>query len=138
MSRQNFSRTTRDDAFLWNARANIGVIDGIAIEEQYMPQKEAGLIYWCENCKFCHTDRMYFDVDHLVPDRQMRGSSNAANTAINAVILCKSYEAGARGCNQAKGARLWPPPGAGLAYTRRELDMNWLEPRLRGANTHWG
>ncbi|MGB3245118.1 MAG: hypothetical protein WBB25_11325 [Sulfitobacter sp.] len=137
MSRQNFSPAMRGEVFRWNAIAVIGRIDGVNIDEQQQDARKQGLIYYCENCKFCHTDRMYFDVDHLVPDVQFRGTGRPSNSPINAVVLCKSYESGARGCNQTKGGRNWPPPGAGLAITRKELDMNWTPIHLRDANSVW-
>ena len=80
---------------------------------------------------------MYFDIDHLVPDAQMQGTGRSSNVWHNAIVLCKSYEAGSRGCNQTKGGRNWPPPDAGLARTRKELDLNWTPMRDRDANSVW-
>jgi hypothetical protein len=137
MARQNFSRPLRDTVLRWNATELIHVVSGIMIVETHIADKERGLIQFCENCKFCQTDRAYFDVDHLVPDREMRGSGRRSDVVENAVVLCKSYEKGARGCNQTKGGRLWPPPDAGLARTRPELDLNWMPMHLRDANTLW-
>ncbi len=137
MARQEFSSVLRDEVFRWNATELIHHISGIMIDERHMADKHAGRIYFCENCKFCQTDKMYFDIDHLVPDKEFRGSPNASNVALNAIVLCKSYESGARGCNQTKGARLYPPPDAGLARTRPELDLNYCAMHLRDANRLW-
>lgn len=137
MSRQEFGDPLRDEVFRWNAATNIGSVTGIMIDERYQDDKRAGRIFYCENCKFCHTDRKYFDIDHLVPDAEMRGSGRPSNIPLNAIVLCKSYEKGARGCNQTKGARLYPPPNAGLARTRPELDLNYMPMHLRDANDLW-
>jgi hypothetical protein len=136
-TRQNFSDPMRDEIFKWNACDLIHHVSGIEIVEKHIPDQKAGRIYFCENCKFCHTDRMYFDIDHLVPDKHFRGTGRLSNIPLNGIVLCKSYEKGARGCNQTKGSRYWPPPNAGLARTRKDLDMNWMPMHLRDANTLW-
>ncbi|QHQ35085.1 hypothetical protein [Algicella marina] len=137
MSRQNFTPKQRDEIFKWNAADLIHSVSGIMIDERYIRHKEQGLVYFCENCKFCQIDRMYFDIDHLVPDVQLRGTGHRSNIPLNAIVLCKSYETGARGCNQTKGGKLWPPPNAGLARTRPDLDLNYMDIHLRDANTLW-
>ncbi|MFT6169841.1 MAG: hypothetical protein ACJAR9_001965 [Celeribacter sp.] len=137
MSRQNFPKPLRDEIFKYNAADLIGYVSGIRIDERHQADKRLGRIYYCENCKFCHTDKMYFDIDHLVPDKQFHGTGRPSNGWINAIVLCKSYEKGARGCNQTKGSRNWPPPNAGLARTRPELDMNYAAMIERDANTVW-
>lgn len=137
MSRQNFSKAMRDEIFKWNATDLIGHVSGIRIDDRHQEDKRKGRIYYCENCKFCHTDKMYFDVDHLVPDKQFRGTGKRSNVWFNAIVLCKSYEKGARGCNQTKGGRNWPPPGAGLARSRPELDMNYADMIERAPNEVW-
>ena len=83
-------------------------------------------VYYCENCLFCHSDQAYFDIDHLVPDRNFRiwQKHVDARDPINMVVLCKSTERGERGCNQSKGANLFVPVERGLAYSRQDLDMN--------------
>lgn len=71
--RRNFSQPQRMSALRCNAEnLRDHAIDGICIAEAYLPQQREGLIYYCENCLFCHTDTQYFDVDHLVPDRMFR------------------------------------------------------------------
>ena len=137
MSRQNFIPAQRDAVLKWNATELIHVVSGIMIDERYIAEKQRGRIMFCENCKFCQTDRQYFDVDHLVPDVQMQGTGRPSNILLNAIVLCKSYEKGARGCNQTKGGRFFPPPNAGLARTRPELDLNYMPMYLRDANTQW-
>lgn len=137
MTRSEFRDPQKELAYRLNARRNVGFVDGVWIVESQQDAKLRGEIYFCENCKFCHTDRAYFDVDHLVPDKQFRGSANASNVDINAVILCKSLVKGDRGCNQTKGSKNWPPPGVGLAYSRAEEDMNYCPIGDRGANTVW-
>ena len=137
MARQEFSDALKDDVFRYNGMNNIGTVDGVWIIESQQAARLRGEVYYCENCKFCHTDRAFFDVDHLVPDKQMQGSHHASNVAINAVILCKSLARGDRGCNQTKGSKNWPPPGAGLAHTRPDDDMNCHPVQTRGQNTVW-
>ena len=75
---------------------------------------------------FCHTEQRFFDVDHLVPDRSFRlwGIHSEARNPINMVILCKSGQLGDLGCNQSKGSRSFVPDKRGLAYSRRDLDLN--------------
>jgi hypothetical protein len=137
MSRQNFSKAVRDEIYKWNASSLKSYVSGVRIDDRHQEDKRNGLIYYCENCKFCHTDQAYFDIDHLVPDKHFRGTGNPSNVWFNAIVLCKSYELGARGCNQTKGSRYWPPPGAGLARTRPELDMNYADMHERDPNTVW-
>ncbi len=137
MSRQNFSKILRDEVFKWNAATLMGGVSGVRIDERYQKDREQGLMYYCENCKFCHTDKKYFDIDHLVPDKQMQGTGRPSNIWQNAIVLCKSYEAGTRGCNQTKGSANWPPPGVGLARSRRDLDLNYADMHERAPNTQW-
>jgi hypothetical protein len=128
MSRQNFSQAQRDSAFQMNAKwLAEHRVDGVEMTLAAEPLRKAGLVYYCENCLFCHTDRSYFDVDHLVPDRSFRvwGKHVDARQAINMLILCKSKESGDNGCNQCKGAKSLVPRSRGLAYTHSELDLNW-------------
>jgi hypothetical protein len=131
--RSEFTSAGKASALRANAAANVGNIDGVWISEQWYEQKRAGMIYYCENCKFCHTDPEYFDVDHFVPDQEFKrsGSVNASNVAINMGILCKSQRRGDNGCNQRKGSKLDPPPRSGLAFTRSEIDMNCCPLSLR-------
>ena len=138
MARDNFYHFQRDDVFKANAQRNIGNVDGIWVQEANIPDQEKGRVIWCENCKFCHTDRAYFDIDHLVPDKQFRdGTRGPSNVIINAIVLCKSLKTGDRGCNQTKGSRIFPPPLTGLAYSRKDEDMNCMPVHLRGANEQW-
>jgi hypothetical protein len=125
--RQNFTPEQRRSAFQANARwLSDHNVDGIWIAEGYEHLRRSGLICYCENCLFCHTDQSYFDVDHLVPDSQFKawGKHVEARDSINMVILCKSIEKGSLGCNQCKNASLWVPRLRGLAFTRQVLDMN--------------
>jgi hypothetical protein len=133
--RSNFTRAGRTSALQANGLENAGNVDGVWIAEAYLAQKAAGQIYYCENCKFCHTDASYFNVDHLVPDTEFKrsGSSNRSNLAINMAVLCTSKKAGDFGCNQCKGGKLDPPPGSGLAYTNPDIDMNCCPLHLRNA-----
>lgn len=129
MSRQNFSKGQRDSAFEANAHwLRRHRVDGIQIAESYQSYHMAGQIQYCENCLFCHTDRRFFDVDHLVPDRSFRDwqKHGDARQPINMVILCKSLMQGDYGCNQSKGSRIFVPNHRGLAYSRRDLDMNYV------------
>ena len=129
--RRNFSAGQRDDAFRFNAMENIGTVDGVMKDERFIAAFEAGQVFYCVACKFCHTDRAHFDVDHLVPDREFRLSANRSDVAANMDVLCKSGARGERGCNQVKGAKLWVPGGAGLAHTRPDIDMNCMPLHLR-------
>ncbi|WPP49120.1 hypothetical protein [Catalinimonas niigatensis] len=122
--RQNFSQAQKDQAFHYNALSLCKGEDGIEIAESY--RHLIGHIYFCENCLFCHTDRRYFNVDHLAPDRLLRGTGRPSAIAINAVLLCTSLQRGDGGCNQAKGAKPFVPVTRGLAYTHREEDMNYI------------
>ncbi len=128
MTRQNFTPAQRDSAFENNADwLRRHRVDGVAIVERYRHLREEGSIYYCENCLFCHTDRRFFDIDHLVPDRSFRvwGKHADARQPINMVVLCKSIVKGDFGCNQSKGSRTHVPTHRGLAFTRSDLDMNY-------------
>lgn len=138
MSRDNFTdRALRDEIFKWNARDLIRGVDGVEIQEANQADRLAGRVYYCENCKFAHTDRKYFQIDHLVPDKQFRGTGRKSNIWQNAIILCGSVGPKTYGCNQTKQDKNWPPPYAGLARTLPDVDMNWMPMHLRDANTVW-
>lgn len=96
------------------------------IAEAYLRLHRPGSIYYCEYCLFCHTDTEYFDVDHLVPDKQFRdwGKHEQSAVAVSMMLLCKSLKKGDLGCNQSKDGQLYVPVNRGLAYTLRDLDMN--------------
>ena len=132
----DFKKRSRESALLANRLSNTGSIAGIWIATAYEGLQSQGLIYYCENCKFCHTDRKYFDVDHLVPLAEFNAtnSPNAPNIALNMVVLCKSLEKGDYGCNQRKGSQLEVPGGSGLAITYADIDMNCMPFHLRHAN----
>jgi len=134
MSRTNFSKAQRDSMFQVNRESNLpGRIPGIQIKSAHTSEQTSGLIYYCENCKFCHTDASFFDVDHFVPDAEMRASRSPRSSVdpINMCLLCKSVAANTYGCNQTKGGRLYPPPHAGLAYTLPNEDLNEADPLVR-------
>lgn len=125
--RNNFTPAQRDSAFFCNADyLRNHSVDGIYIALAYENLHRGGFIYYCENCLFCHNDRSYFDVDHLVPDSLMKhwGKPQQSAVAVNMMILCKSRQSGDLGCNQSKGSRLHVPSKRGLAYTMPALDMN--------------
>jgi hypothetical protein len=133
-NRQNFSDQQRQSAYQHNAQWLMQhKVDGVEIALEFQSQRAAGLVYYCENCLFCHTDRSYFDVDHLVPDQQFKlwNKHLAAKDAVNMIILCKSRQRGDLGCNQSKGARLYVPARRGLAHTLRTNDMNCCPLRDR-------
>ena len=128
-NRQNFSPAQRQSAFEANAHwLRDHRVDGVELALNFDPLRKQGLVYYCENCLFCHTDRAFFDVDHLVSDRNFRiwWKHIEARDPINMVILCKSRERGDLGCNQSKGAKMFVPAERGLAYSRRDLDMNCI------------
>lgn len=125
--RNNFTPQQRDSAYMANANWLMShSVDGIYIALAYEHLQRAGLIYYCENCLFCHSDRGYFDVDHLVPDKVLKvwGKQQQSTAAVNMLILCKSRQSGDLGCNQSKGSKLHVPRHRGLAYALRNLDMN--------------
>jgi hypothetical protein len=125
--RQNFSRAERELAFAFNAAwLRDHWIDGIEFALDCEPFRRAGVAYYCENCLFCHTDRSFFDVDHLVPDRLFKlwGDHPAARYPGNMILLCKSLQTGDFGCNQSKGGNERVPRRRGLAFTRAAIDMN--------------
>lgn len=127
--RQNFSEVQRRSMFQENAAwLQHHRVDGVEIADAYRGLRSSGRIYYCENCLFCHTEQSFFDVDHLVPDRSFRvwGIHTEARRATNMIILCKSLVKGDLGCNQSKGARNYVPSYRGLAFTRRDADMNYI------------
>ena len=133
-SRQNFSASQRNSAFDTNGDwLRHHKVTGVELALAFEPLRRLGQVYYCENCLFCHTDRRYFDIDHLVSDRSFRvwGKHEDARNAINMVVLCKSRERGDLGCNQSKGARMLVPKNRGLAFTRADLDMNCFPVRQR-------
>jgi hypothetical protein len=89
--------------------------------------------YECEVCHFVSNVRDHFQVDHIHPcaeggtrnawTEEQFAEAGAGNIGliyqlgINHMVLCF-------GCNQAKKARQFVPPGAGWAYRMNHLDMN--------------
>lgn len=72
-TRNNFTQAQRDSALQVNAQyVRSHRVDVVAIADSFLELQRAGIIYYCENCLFCHTDAAYFDVDHVVPDRLFR------------------------------------------------------------------
>ncbi len=133
-TRQNFDAAQRESAFRENASwLRSHRVDGIELGLAYEPLRLQGLVYWCENCGFCHTDADWFDIDHFVPDRHWRewGLHADARLAVNMSVLCKSRSEGDLGCNQSKGARLYVPRDRGLAFTHPDIDMNCIPIRDR-------
>ncbi|GLC25959.1 hypothetical protein [Roseisolibacter agri] len=133
-TRQNFSEPQRQSAFEANAHwLRDHRVTGVELALAFEPLRQRGQVYYCENCLFCHSDQVYFDIDHLVPDRSFRlwQKHVDAREPINMVVLCKSLERGDLGCNQSKGARLFVPPERGLALSRTDLDMNCFPVRQR-------
>ena len=127
VDRQNFSQQQRQSAFRANAEwLSRHRVSGVELVQQFEPLRQMGKVYYCENCLFCHTDQIYFDIDHLVADRYFRIWEKHLDSRdpINMVVLCTSIERGDLGCNLSKGARLFVPRERGLAFTRRDLDMN--------------
>ena len=132
--RQNFNDPQRQSAFEMNAQwLRDHRVTGVELALAFEPLRRRGLVYYCENCLFCHSDQSYFDIDHLVPDRNFRiwQKHLDAREAINMVVLCKSLKRGDYGCNQSKGSRLFVPRGKGLAFSRADLDMNCFPVRER-------
>ncbi len=65
--------------------------------------------YWCEWCFFCHDNRKYFQLDHVVA-----AILGGPGTRENAIVLCE-------GCNKSKRERNEPGFGA-FAYRFAELN----------------
>jgi hypothetical protein len=133
-TRQNFSAPQRESAFRANAEwLAKHRVTGVELALSFEPLRHQAKVYYCENCLFCHSDQQYFDIDHLVPDRNFRlwQKHVDARHAVNMVVLCKSVEKGDLGCNQSKGAKLFVPVERGLALSRSEIDMNCFPFRHR-------
>jgi hypothetical protein len=140
--RQNFTPAQRRSALLCNAGyLKDHRVDGVEMALAFEALRRAGQVYYCENCLFCHTDAGYFDLDHLVPDQKLRlwDASAQSRIAMNMVVLCKSRQKGDLGCNQSKSSGFYVPRNCGLAFTRREIDMNAFPVHARlfeWAQTH--
>lgn len=136
--RDNFSVTQRNAALQANAD-EVRILWRDDFRQSPVPH------YMCEHCRFVHTNRAYFEVDHLVSckeggnanretveriaaieaeiakplDKQDIGVLALAN--LNSQILCG-------GCNQGKkGIGPRPddiPTACGFAYAKRDEDMN--------------
>jgi hypothetical protein len=89
--------------------------------------------YECEVCHFVSDKREHFQVDHIHPCAE-GGTSNQWSDAQMAEALAGNIELIHRlglnhmvlcfGCNQAKKARKFVPPGAGWANRMHHLDQN--------------
>jgi len=133
-TRQNFTEAQRDSAFRMNALwLRDHSVTGVDLAMAFEPLRRRGAVHYCENCLFSRTDRKYFDIDHLVPDRSFRvwKKHSDARNPVNMVVLCKSVLRGDLGCNQSKGAGLFVPRQRGLAFSHPELDMNCFPVRER-------
>ena len=89
--------------------------------------------YECEVCHFVSNNRDHFQVDHVHPcaeggtrnqwTHEQLAEAGAGNIeliyqlGINHMVLCF-------GCNQAKKARQFVPPGSGWAFRMHHLDLN--------------
>lgn len=134
MGRKNFTPAQRRSALECNALwLRDHRVDGVQIALAYELLRSSGRIYYCENCQFCHTDDQFFDLDHLVPDQKLRlwGAQEQSRLPMNMVVLCRSRQVGDLGCNQSKGSRLDVPRNRGLAFTRREIDLNCFPVHAR-------
>jgi hypothetical protein len=89
--------------------------------------------YLCEHCEFVSGQRNHFEVDHILPcarggtgDR-VSDEDAAAIAALDLEAICRigiNQQLLCYGCNQAKKARQFIPPGAGYAYCHPEWDRN--------------
>jgi hypothetical protein len=125
MARSNFSPKQRAEALEINA---------LFTWQKWGAQLSGpGPHYECEVCHFVSNNRSHFQVDHIHPcarggtrnrwTREQTAEALAGNIAlihelgINHMVLCF-------GCNQAKKARQFVPPGKGYAYTMHQFDLN--------------
>ena len=125
MARDNFTTGQIDDALEINAL--------FAAQKWGASLSGSGPHYECEVCHFVSNRRSDFQVDHIHPcaqggtrnqwTQEQFAEAGAGNIeliyrlGINHMVLCF-------GCNQAKKARQFVPPGAGWAYRMHHLDMN--------------
>jgi hypothetical protein len=89
--------------------------------------------YMCEECKFVSDQRSHFEIDHLLACAQGGTRNPMSDETLQAIAsgdVAALYQAGVNervlcvGCNQAKKARTFVPPGAGYAYRFHEWDRN--------------
>ncbi len=133
-TRQNFTPAQRQSAFLQNATwLRDHKVSGVDMALSFEHLRQAGRVYYCENCLFCHTSQEYFDIDHLVPDKLFRDWARHGESRLptNMIVLCKSRQRGDLGCNQSKSSRTLVPRHRGLAYTIPSMDMNCCPVRER-------
>lgn len=125
MARDNFTKKQIKDALELNAMFTEG--------RWGSELAGAGPHYECEVCHFVSNVRKHFQVDHVHPcaaggtknkwtdDQFLEAAAGNIELihqlGINHMVLCF-------GCNQAKKARQFVPPGAGWAYRFHHLDMN--------------
>ena len=125
MARSNFTANQRQDALDINAL--------FTAQKWGSELRGSGPHCECEHCHFVSNVPSHFQVDHIHPCA--RGGTRNRWTAvqfararagdieliyqlgINHMVLCF-------GCNQAKKARQFIPPGAGYAWQLRAMDMN--------------
>ena len=125
MARDNFTKKEVAEALQANA--------AMAAKKWRGDLTGAGPHYVCEVCQFVSNDKNAFQVDHVHPCAE-GGTRNrwtaeqlaqaaagdielAYRLGVNHMVLCF-------GCNQAKKARKFVPPGAGWAYRMHHLDLN--------------
>ena len=89
--------------------------------------------YLCEECEFVSDQRIFFQVDHVVPCARGGTADRVSQEVLEAIekgSVAALYQAGVNhrilceGCNQAKKARQFIPPGSGFAYRRPQWDRN--------------
>jgi hypothetical protein len=92
-----------------------------------------GTHYICEECDFVSDQRSHFEVDHVVPCARGGGKNLLSGETLEAIDRGRVealFAAGVNervlcvGCNQAKKAREFIPPGAGYAFRFPEWDRN--------------
>jgi hypothetical protein len=125
MARDNFTDTQIENAREFNAE--------LAAAKWGSELAGAGPHWVCEVCQFVSNVRQHFQVDHIHPcaeggtrnewTAEQMGQAMAGDIelihrlGVNHMVLCF-------GCNQAKKARQFVPPGAGWAYRMHHLDLN--------------
>ena len=114
-------------------------MNALGVSRKWPELRSKGVCYMCENCRFVHTDKSNFQVDH-VWDIQHGGTANRWTQADYQKVITSNdpdhlYTKGwqqmilCQGCNKAKNttfdnAPANIPKNSGFARTKKDEDMN--------------